>query len=380
MSGNQRTRRQFLKEMAAGTGMAIAAPALSYGRIIGANDRVVVAVIGTNDRGDQLAREVAGLHNVEVAYVCDVDRRAVEKTTASVTAVQQKQPKGVGDFRRVLDDPDLDAILIAMPDHWHAPATIIACDAGKHVYVEKPASHNPHEGELVIAAARKHNRIVQLGNQRRSWPNIIDAMAELKAGVIGRVKYSRSWYARARDPIGFGKQAPVPDWLDYDLWQGPAPHQPYRDNVIHYNWHWFWNWGTGEAGNNGVHTIDLSRWGLGVDYPTRVTFGGGRYYFDDDGETPDTQMLTFEFADGKFITWEGQSANSHGMEDGGVGVSFHGDEGSLVITGSGYKIRNREDRLVKEVTAQTGREAQDLNGKVLNLDAVHLFNFVEAIR
>lgn len=374
------TRRKFLKTVATGAGAALAMPALSYGNIIGANDRVVVAVMGTNDRGHQLARAIATLQNVEVAYICDVDSRAVDKTSASVSGIQDRKPNGLTDFRKALEDPEIDALIIAAPDHWHAPATILACSAGKHVYVEKPASHNPREGELMVAAARKNNRVVQLGNQRRSWPIIIDAMEEIKSGVIGSVHYSRSWYARDRDDIGFGKKVPVPDWLNFDLWQGPAPRRDYKDNLIHYNWHWFWHWGTGEAGNNGVHTIDLSRWALGVDYPTRVTFGGGRYFLKDEAETPDTQMLTFEFEGGKFITWEGLSASQHGMEGSGVGVTFHGDNGTLVISGSGYKVLDPRDKVIKEVTAQSGRQATDLDGAVLGLTEVHLYDFVDAIR
>ena len=185
--------------------------------------------------------------------------------------------------------------LVAAPDHWHAPAAILACQAGKHVYVEKPCCHNPREGELAIAAARRHKRVVQVGTQRRSWPGVIEGIDKLRTGAIGRVLYSRGWYNNRRASIGHGKPAPVPAWLDYTLWQGPVPERPYRDNILPYFWHWYWHWGTGELGNNGVHALDMCRWGLGVDYPTHVSSGGGRYRYDDDGQTPDTHTVTYDF-------------------------------------------------------------------------------------
>jgi predicted dehydrogenase len=174
-----------------------------------------------------------------------------------------------------LEKKDLDALVIAAPDHWHAPATILACQAGKHVYVEKPCSHNPHEGEMAIAAAAKYNRLVQMGSQRRSFDNVQKMVAELHSGIIGRAYFARGWYVNNRKSIGVGKVIPVPSNLNYDLWQGYAPRKPYKDNLIHYNWHWHWNWGTGEALNNGTHEIDVMRWGLGVDFPNKVTSSGG---------------------------------------------------------------------------------------------------------
>jgi predicted dehydrogenase len=241
--------------------------------------------------------------------------------------VAGEKPKGVKDLRRVLDDPDIDAVSIAMPDHWHAPAAILACAAGKHVYVEKPGSHNGEESEWIVAAARKYKRQVQMGNQRRSWPWVQEAIKALHDGEIGQLYFARAWYTNHRASIGRGKPTPVPEWLDYSLWQGPAPERPFQDNVIHYNWHWFWNWGTGELGNNGVHAIDLARWGLGVDLPRRITCGGNRYHFQDDWETPDLYVATFDFGD-KGIVWEGQSCDPRGFEGEGFGVNFYGEKGT----------------------------------------------------
>src|SRR5690349_11768459 len=180
----------------------------------------------------------------------------------------------------------------------------------------------------MIQAARKHNRVVQLGTQRRSTPGVIEAVGKVKNGAIGKVLFSRGWYNNTRPSIGHGKTAPVPSWLDYTLWQGPAPERPYKDNLIHYNWHWFWHWGTGELGNNGIHALDVCRWGLGVEYPYRVTAGGGKYRHDDDQETPDTLVTTYDFGD-KEITWEGRSWHPRGFEGSQFGIAFYGDQGTM---------------------------------------------------
>lgn len=332
------TRRTFLQTTAL-TGAALAASRAA--RTLRAADTpaqaVSLAVIGTNGRGTALASSFATIGGARVACICDVDERAIDKAVSALADKQTNAPKRETDLRRVCDDPSIDAVVIATPDHWHGPATILACSAGKHVYVEKPASHNPREGELMVAAARKNKRVVQLGSQRRSMPGVVEAIARLKAGEIGRVLFSRGWYNADRKPIGHGKPAPVPAGLDYALWQGPAPEREYRDNVVHYNWHWFWHWGTGELGNNGIHSLDICRWGLGVDYPTRVTAGGGKYYFDDDQETPDTHTVTYEFGD-KAIAWEGRNWHRHGFEGSMFGIAFYGDKGSMVIDGNDTKV------------------------------------------
>jgi predicted dehydrogenase len=246
----------------------------------------------------------------------------------------------------------------------------MACNAGKHVYVEKPGSHNGEESEWIVAAARKHKRVVQMGNQRRSWPWVQEAIAAVQGGEIGKALFARCWYTNHRAPIGHGKLVKIPEWLDYSLWQGPAPKRAYRDNIIHYNWHWFWNWGTGELGNNGVHSLDLARWGLQVDLPRRVTCGGNRYHYQDDWETPDTYVSTFDYGD-KGIAWEGQSCDPHGFEGAGFGVNFYGEKGVLTITDKAV-IYDLNDKVVREIP---GTVRPGLRG-----DALHVGNFLDGIR
>ncbi|MCA9149697.1 MAG: Gfo/Idh/MocA family oxidoreductase, partial [Planctomycetales bacterium] len=251
------------------------------------NRRVVVGIMGLN-RGLALTRLFAAQPNVEIRYLCDADQ---DRIAAGVAALKSRSPnqakvEGVQDFRRILDDQTVDVLVCAAPNHWHAPATILACQSGKHVYVEKPCSHNPWEGEAMVRAARTHGRVVQLGTQRRSSPGTQLAIQRLHDGAIGKVYLAEAVYRSARGSIGIGQSADVPERLDYDIWQGPAPRKPYIDNLVHYNWHWRWHWGNGELGNNGIHTLDLCRWGLGVVAPQRVVSSGGRYAFQDDQETP----------------------------------------------------------------------------------------------
>jgi predicted dehydrogenase len=349
----------------------------AHGRIQ-ASDHITAAVMGVNSRGNELAKAFVRA-GAEVTYVCDVDSRAVEQTAADVAAMQERSPRGVTDFRRALDDPSLDALVIAAPDHWHAPATLLALQAGKHVYVEKPCGHNPREGELLVEAQRRYGRVVQMGNQQRSAPESIDVIQRIRDGVIGRPYYGRAWYGNTRGTIGRGVPAPVPDWLDYDLWQGPAPRTPFRDNVVHYNWHWFWVWGTGEICNNGTHEIDVCRWALGVDFPSKVTSAGGRYHFDDDWECPDTQIASFEFDSGATITWEGRSCNGRPVENRGRGASIHGTEGTAIIDRSGYVIYDNENNeIARRIRGETV-DALDTRGGG-SLTDLHIANFLDAIR
>ena len=375
---NEIDRRRFIKTTAT-AGLALS---VTGGRAFARqspSDKILVAVMGVNSRGHELARSFAAQPNSEVLYVCDVDSRAVEKTSAAVAEIQGKQPKGVVDFREALDDGELDALAIAAPDHWHAPASILALKAGKHVYVEKPCGHNPREGELLVEAQKKYDRVVQMGSQQRSGPATIEVIDFIRDGGIGRAYLARTWYANARGPIGHGNPEAVPEWLDYELWQGPAPHTPYRDNVIHYNWHWFWQWGTGESCNNGTHEIDIARWALGVEYPTRVQSSGGRYHFDDDWEFYDTQLISYDFEDEKTITWEGRSCNPYPVVGRGRGTSIHGTEGTIILDRNGFEIFDMDNNLIRKVDSGEDEATMDTRGGG-NLTDRHIANFLGAIR
>ena len=381
----ENSRRRFIKKAALGAtaltlgGVLPGFSAKSYGNILGANARIMVGMMGVNSRGLALARNFASQPNAQVLYVSDVDSRAADKCIDAVNKIQQQRPQAAPDFRKALEDKNLDALVVAAPDHWHAPAAILACAAGKHVYLEKPSSHNPHEGELVVAAAEKYKRVVQLGNQRRSWPNVIAGIRELHAGVIGRPYFAKTWYTNNRKATHL-KPGTVPSWLNYDLWQGPAPRMAYKEGLIHYDWHWFWHWGTGEALNNGTHMVDLARWGLGVDYPIRVSSGGGRYAFQDDWETPDTQVITMDFDNNTAITWEGRSCNGRTVEGSTVGVMFYGEKGSLLIDGgNAYYIYDLQNKKVKEVKNEGAIDPRNLASPTQQLDALHIQNFFDGI-
>lgn len=356
------TRRTFLST--ATTTAAAALPAAARSANLAPSEEVVVGVMGLS-RGMSLCRTFSDQPGCRLKYVCEVD---TQRLAAALSALENlaPSPQGVRDFREILDDPEVDALICAAPNHWHAPSSIMGCNAGKHVYVEKPCSHNPHEGELLVEAARKRNRAVQMGSQRRSDVGFQTAVQLMREGVIGRVYLARAYYNSARKSIGAGKPAEVPEWLNYDLWQGPAPRVPYVDNRIPYNWHWFWHWGNGELGNNGVHSLDICRWGLDVDYPIRVTSSGGRYHFEDDQQTPDTHTVCFEFEGGRMATWQGLSCNKH--RGGNPFVTFYGDGGSLEIESSGtFRVYDTNDKVVQEQESQYK-------------DALHVNNFLTAIR
>lgn len=381
------SRREFLKKtLIASTAVGFGGilpgfSAKSYKNILGANEKLRVSVMGVNARGNALAQNFASLPNSQVIHICDVDSCAIDKCKNSLSKFQDTPVKGFKDFRKSLESKNVDILVVAAPDHWHAPAAILASQAGKHVYLEKPCSHNPREGELLISAVNKHKNVIQMGNQRRSWPNVVKAIEEVHSGTIGDVFYAKTWYTNNRPSIGVGKKTAVPEWLDFDLWQGPAPRRDFQDNLIHYNWHWFWHWGTGEALNNGTHMVDLARWGLNVDYPTKVSSNGGRYAYEDDWETPDTQVISLEFGPSKMITWEGRSCNAMTTEGSNVGVMFYGTNGSLQIDGANsYKLFDVKGKLVKEVKDSGPINTASLTSPSQQLDAIHMQNMFSAIR
>jgi len=373
------TRRDFLKEVGAGTAAAIVGMnASSYARIIGANGRIHCAVIGLHGRAYAHLESIHAYAGAVVSHVCDVDSRELDRFADAVKAKTGGSPSKEKDFRKILDSPDVDAVTIATPEHWHAPMAILALKAGKHVYVEKPCSHNPHEGELLVRAQKKYGRLVQLGTQQRSSPHTIEIVKKIHEGLIGRPYFGKSWYCNTRKSIGTGRQVPVPGYLDWDLWQGPAPRLPYRDNVHPYNWHWFWRWGTGETLNNGTHEVDVCRWALGVDLPAKVTASGGRYHFRDDWEFYDTLVTSFEY-DGKMITWEGMSCQGKEYYGRSRGSTIHGTGGTVLIDRDGYEVYSLDDRKIDEFKAGNKSSSQDLVSADAMTDG-HFRNFFDAIR
>ncbi|WP_343703207.1 Gfo/Idh/MocA family oxidoreductase [Chitinophaga sp.] len=383
----ENSRRDFIKKLTTGSaavafgGLGLGFSAKSYARIVGSNEMVRVALMGCNGRGSFLARAFTQQKNTSVHYICDVDPKAIQKGLAAVRrAGGSNDPKTEEDFRKALADKDVDALAVAAPDHWHAPATIMGCQAGKHVYCEKPLSHNPNEGELAIAAARKYKRIVQMGSQRRSWPVLTQGIQELHNGVIGNVHMAKAWYTNNRGSIGKGVPATPPAGFNYDLWQGPAPRKPFRSNLIHYNWHWFWHWGTGEALNNGTHEIDVIRWGLKADYPLLVNSTGGRFHYQDDWETPDTQLITYNCPGNVTVLWEGRSCNGRLVEGADRGVIFYGESGSMSTGGNSYTIYDQKNKIVKEVKSDAVIDGRNTASPSEGLDAIHITNFIDSIR
>lgn len=365
------SRRALIEAAAVGAaGVAargLAAETPAAGAAAGPNDRIRVAIMGVNGRGAALARGFAADPRAEVVTLCDVDHRVAGPLAESMGKDGGRTPTVEGDIRRVLDDADVDVLAVAAPNHWHAPATILGCRAGKHVYVEKPCSHTAEEGELAVAAAREHGRVVTMGTQRRSWPAIQEGIAKVLDGTLGEVRYCRSWYANRRGSIGAVQPSAPPEWLDWTLWQGPAPERPFKSNIVHYNWHWHWHWGNGELGNNGVHGLDLARWGMGVEFPETVTASGGRFHFEDDQETPDTMNVAYTFPGGKMITWEGLSCTPDGMDHTGFGTWFIGSKASLVLTSrGGWRLADPKGKVIEEGEGAGG-------------DAVHIGNFLDCV-
>ena len=358
-------RRTFLG--ASGAALAASGTAALAGK--SANDRLRVAIVGVHSRGAELAREFARNKGVEVVAVCDIDDANFAKVVEAVEKSTGKAPRTEKDFRRLLDDKEIDAVVNATPDHWHALITVLSCQAGKDVYTEKPASHNVVEGRRMVEAARKYKRVVQLGTQRRSMTHVKEAVELVHSGGLGDVGMARAWIHQQRKPIGHGKPGPVPPGVDYAMWQGPAPDRPFHANRFHYNWHWFWNWGTGELGNNGIHGLDVARWGLNVDAPLTVTSGGGKFVFDDDQEVPDTQIVTWEFPNAALV-WEHRMWSKHGTEGRGFGIAFYGDKGTLIVDEKGWSVEDPDG----------GKPAKPLGGKATNGFAAHVQNFLDCVR
>jgi len=375
-----RTRRDFLNTLARGSAaLALGSTARSYAQILGSNDRLNFVVIGLNGRAyAHLASLKANRNAARISHVCDVDSNILRKFAERTQQEMGEAPAAEKDFRAIMTLKDVDAVTIASPDHWHTPMAIAALQAGKHVYVEKPCSHNPAEGAMLVDAQRKYKKLVQMGTQQRSSPHTIEILAKINDGIIGRPYYAKSWYSNVRKSIGTGKEAPVPPQLDWDLWQGPAPRRAYRDNVQPYNWHWFRIYGTGETLNNGTHEVDVCRWALGVDYPKRVTASGGRYHFKDDWQFYDTLVTNFEYDD-KMISWEGKSCEGMKFYGRDRGSAIMGTNGTVVVDRDGYEIYDLKGQKMSEFKVGGQTSSSDLIGSDSMTDA-HFANFIAAIR
>ena len=374
------TRREFLDALAVGaTGLAISSTAKSYGQILGANDRLNFAVIGLNGRGyAHLASLKANKSAARISHVCDVDGEILKKFADATTLQMGEAPVADKDFRKILEQKDVDAITIATTDHWHTSMAIAGLQAGKHVYLEKPCSHNPAEGVMLLQAVHKYQKLVQMGTQQRSSPHTIEVIAKIREGVIGRPYFAKAWYSNVRKSIGTGKEVTVPPQLDWDLWQGPAPRRAYKDNVHPYNWHWFRTWGTGEALNNGTHEIDVCRWAMGVDYPKRVTSSGGRYQFKDDWQFYDTLITSFEYDDA-MMSWEGKSCQGMKFYGRDRGSTIMGTTGTVLVDRDGYEIYDLKGNQKSEFKAGSKTSSGDLTGADTMTD-LHFANFIAAIR
>ncbi|MBK9170630.1 MAG: Gfo/Idh/MocA family oxidoreductase [Bryobacterales bacterium] len=333
-------RRYFLMSSAAVAGAQVAPRGLAS-----PNDTVRIAIVGVRGQGNSHIRQYSQMPNVEIAALCDVDETVLDQRLGEIEKMGKKRPARFTEYRKVLEDKNIDAVSIATPNHWHSLQGIWACQAGKDAYVEKPCSHTVWEGQQLIAAARKYNRLLQHGTNSRSGVALREAVDRLNGGTLGDVYMARGLCFKWRDTIGRTPEEAAPAGVHYDLWLGPAPKRAFSRNRFHYNWHWHWDYGNGDIGNQGIHEVDIARWGLGVKYPTKVSSMGGKFMFDDDQETPNTQIATFEFNENgrkqmmvfEVRHWISNHEAGIGEEKKGnsntVGNLFYGSKGYMAIDG-----------------------------------------------
>jgi predicted dehydrogenase len=378
-------RRQFLLEsvIAAGLAATAAAPARADepddGPKAGPNDAVRVAVVGVRGRGMEHVGGFGNVKDARIVAICDCDERVIGNAMKTVSKQTGSEPKFYQDIRKLLEDKDIDAISVATPNHWHALATIWACQAGKDVYVEKPVSHNVREGRKMVEAAEKYKKIVQTGTQCRSHKGMQDAMAFIRSGKLGKVYMAKGLCYKPRGSIGYKPDGEAPKGLDYNLWTGPAEMKPYNENRLHYNWHWFWNTGNGDLGNQGIHQMDLARWALDKDtFPVAVCASGGRFGYDDQAETPNTLAVAFDYPDESLHQFEVRGLNTNDELGVRIGDIIYGSEGILAISSYtdlktfwGPKLEPGEggrgggDHFANFIAAVKSRDASSLNAPIL---------------
>jgi len=381
-------RRDFLRKVTAGAagvavgGSAMGMSARSYGRIIGSNDRLNIAIMGLGRRLGAYVQPIAQKEsNVELLYLCDVMKSQREKAAGRFAKVLDYKPKLESDFRNAIADSNVDIIINATPDHWHAPGSIMAIKGGKHVYVEKPCSHNMNESDLLVSAQKKYNKVVQMGNQQRSSHHTISIIKEIHDGIIGTPYKAVAFYTNRRGEVPVQKKVPVRDGLDWDLFQGPAPRREYTEETWNYNWHWYgWDFGTAEAGNNATHELDVARWALQVDYPNRVDVEAAKRHFVNDGwEMYDTMDATFKFAGDKVIKWDGKSRNGYDTYGGGRGTIIYGSEGSVFVDRGKYILYDRNGKVIKDNKSASNEAGTALGGGG-DMSTSHVVNFFDTIR
>lgn len=378
------TRREFIKKGSLGlAASAIGMHAASYERVVGANDQIGMAWVGLGRRVPAYYPSVAKQFNTKLHAICDVKKSQVNRVLGDLEKSDYKvpQPKVIEDYRELLENPDIDAVFLATPDHWHAPGTVMALEAGKHVYVEKPCSHNLHESAVMVKKQRETGKVVQMGNQQRSSGHTIEIMNEIHNGVIGKAYKAVAFYSNGRGEVPKMTPAAPPDDLNWALFQGPAPRQDYHHNIWNYNWHWYgWKWGTAETGNNATHEVDVARWALQVGNPRRVEVEAAKQHFPDDGwEMYDTMYATFDYDDGKTIHWDGKSRNGYNTYGSGRGTVIYGTDGSVFVNRSLYKLYDRSGKLVKESSGESSESGVQLGGGG-DMSTNHIHNFFEAIR
>jgi len=379
-------RRNFIRTAAVGTaGLVLGATKLSaksYKRIIGANDRIQVAIAGLGRRVNAIYPALSKESNkVDLVYLCDVMASQRERAAGIVAEKIGVKPKLENDIRKVMADKNVDAIFNLTPDHWHAPGTIMALAEGKHVYVEKPCSHNMNENELIVAAQKKYNKVVQMGNQQRSSDHTIEIIKDIHDGVIGKTYKAVAFFSNRRGEVPLQKAAAVPAGLDWELFQGPAVRREYTSETWNYNWHWYgWNYGTAELGNNGTHELDVARWALQVNFPKHVEADGIKTAFVDDGwEMYDTMEATFKFEGNKTIKWDGKSRNGYTTYGSGRGTLIYGSEGSVYVDRGKYILYDRDGKVIRERISKTKEGGLALGGGG-GMSTLHIENFFNAIR
>lgn len=358
-------RRAFLGSSAKNAaGVAAGLVSLSSMSVLaGTSEPVRLGIIGVRNQGRILAETLARLTGAHVVALCDVDASVLPAASRAVETVGSRTPRVERDFRRLIDDPSIDALCIATPDHWHAAMTTLACQAGKDVYVESPATHTLEEGERLQEVVAATGRVVQVGLQQRSGAHFRSAVEFIRSEQLGKVTLAKAWTAHQRKSIGHKADGAAPATVDYQGWLGPAPRREFNPNRFHFNWHWFWDYGAGELGNWGVHLLDVARWGLGVEFPQTIASAGGKHFFQDDQETPDTLHVQYGFP-GKTIIWEHRLWSNQTQEGRSAATAFYGERGTLIVDRSGWKVYG-------------GTGAQSATGDLLS---DHLQHFLHAVR